>query len=229
MLTSTPTPAMEQIEQLASAETRREEILAAAIRCFAARGFDGTSTREIAREAGAKHSLLFYHFGSKAELYLAAVVDQLEQLGASIHTALTAAHDPVSRLRTYVEVYYECFTSEEPGLSVCLRELNGLPADLACQISATHHRQSMGVLQQIISDGIGAGVFRSLDPGACAFAITGILHMFLRVRPTTRERFEPAAAVRQVLDVYCAGLVAAPVATDESTVLAASADRSKKR
>jgi AcrR family transcriptional regulator len=208
-----------QVEQFASGESRREDILAAAIRCFAARGFHGTSTREIAREAGAKHSLLFYHFHSKADLYRASVVDQLEQLAVQIDAALASATDPVSRLRRFVEVYYECFTAREPGLSVCLRELSGLPTGLAHQISDAHQRHSMGVLQEIIATGMREGVFRPLDAGACAFAITGILHAFLRMRPSTRERFDPNEAVRQVLDVYGAGLLATPLASVGSKVV----------
>jgi TetR/AcrR family transcriptional regulator, fatty acid metabolism regulator protein len=195
------------VEELGAGETRREEILAAATRLFAARGFDGTSTREIAREAGAKHSLLFYHFGSKADLYLAAVLDQLEHLGAKVQDALAAESDPLSRLHAYVEVYYDCFTTREPGLRVCLRELNGLPPDLARQIAEAHNRKSMAALQEIIADGIRLGLFREFDARASAFAITGILHMFLRMRPNTRNTFPPHEAVRQVLDVYCDGLV----------------------
>jgi AcrR family transcriptional regulator len=191
-----------------SGETRREEILAAATRLFAARGFDGTSTREIAREAGAKHSLLFYHYRSKGDLYLAAVLEQLEHLSTNLDAALVRASDPVARLSAYVEVYYDCFTTREPGLGVCLRELSGLPADLARQIADAHNRQTTDKLEAIIADGMQTGLFRTLDAHACATAITGILHIFLRMHRSRRTRFAPDAAVRQVLDVYCAGLLA---------------------
>jgi AcrR family transcriptional regulator len=191
-----------------SVESRREEILAAATRLFAERGFDGTSTRDIAREAGAKHSLLFYHFRSKADLYLAAVLEQLEHLAANVQTSLETTDDPAARLRAYVEVYYDCFTNREPGLGVCLRELSGLPPDLARQIADAHNRKSTGKLEEVIAEGIRSGLFRALDARACAAAITGILHMFLRMRPTARNRFAPDEAVRQVMDIYCAGLLA---------------------
>jgi len=194
-------------EEVNSGETRREEILAAATRLFAARGFDGTSTREIAREAGAKHSLLFYHFRSKGDLYLAAVLRQLEHLSASLDTALSQSNDPVARLSAYVEVYYDCFDTREPGLGVCLRELNGLPPELARQIADTHNRQTTDKLERILVEGMQSGLFRPFDAHACATAITGILHMFLRMARRRRNRFGPHAAVRQVLDVYCAGLV----------------------
>lgn len=56
-----------------SGEVRRL-ILEAAQGLFAANGFRGTSTREIAETAGVAEVLLFRNFGSKAELYSTAVV-----------------------------------------------------------------------------------------------------------------------------------------------------------
>jgi AcrR family transcriptional regulator len=56
-----------------SAGERRDEILAAATSCFAERGYAGTTTSWLARAAGVNEALLFRHFGSKQQLYLACV------------------------------------------------------------------------------------------------------------------------------------------------------------
>jgi AcrR family transcriptional regulator len=54
-----------------SAEERREEILAVALRHFAESGYHGTSTEVIAREAGISQPYLFRLFRTKKELFLA--------------------------------------------------------------------------------------------------------------------------------------------------------------
>ena len=54
-----------------SAAERREEILAIAVRHFAAGGYTGTSTEAIAREAGISQPYLFRLFRTKRELFLA--------------------------------------------------------------------------------------------------------------------------------------------------------------
>src|SRR3954449_160449 len=54
-----------------SAEERREEIVAIAFRHFAERGYNGTSTDTIAREAGISQPYLFRLFRTKKELFLA--------------------------------------------------------------------------------------------------------------------------------------------------------------
>jgi len=56
-----------------SAEERRDEIIDAAFAEFAERGFHGTSTDAIARRAGVSQPYLFRLFGTKKDLFLAAV------------------------------------------------------------------------------------------------------------------------------------------------------------
>jgi AcrR family transcriptional regulator len=50
-------------------------LLAAARKAFAERGYSGTSTREISDAAGVSEALLFRHFGTKADLFDAAVLE----------------------------------------------------------------------------------------------------------------------------------------------------------
>jgi AcrR family transcriptional regulator len=56
-----------------SAQERREEVLDAALVEFALRGLEGTSTEDIARRAGISQPYLFRLFGTKKELFKAAV------------------------------------------------------------------------------------------------------------------------------------------------------------
>jgi AcrR family transcriptional regulator len=62
-------------EQTQSQDSR-DEILKAAIRLFASRGFHETSMSEVAREAKVSKALIFWHFKAKEELFL-AVLDKL--------------------------------------------------------------------------------------------------------------------------------------------------------
>lgn len=59
----------------ADGELSRERLLQAAMRLFAAQGFNATSTREIALAAGANVAAIAYYFGDKAGLYRATLTD----------------------------------------------------------------------------------------------------------------------------------------------------------
>lgn len=204
--------------------SRRERILAAAIHAFAQGGFRGASTRDIAEAAGVTDALLFYHFKSKAGLYLAAVQDQLEKLREGLDIALIESQDASARLKTFVEVYLRYFIELEPGLTVTLRELNGLPESAANAITATHYRAVTARLEEILAAGVEGGSFRPLNVEACALAVIGILHIFIRSAARSPGRFTRGEAVEQVLDYYAAGLLrpSASTVVEGSGVLSAS-------
>ena len=60
------------------AAARREQILETALGLFAVQGFDATSTRQIAKEAGVAEGLIFHYFPTKASLLTAILQDRLE-------------------------------------------------------------------------------------------------------------------------------------------------------
>lgn len=60
-----------------AAQTRRQDILDAAERLFALKGFTGATTKALAREAGVHEAVLFRHFDSKRDLYQATLEQKL--------------------------------------------------------------------------------------------------------------------------------------------------------
>jgi AcrR family transcriptional regulator len=72
---------------LSTAEDRRETILAAAERVFAARGLHGTPTTEVAKAAGISQAYLFRLFPTKAELFAALT----ERVNDRVHATMAQA------------------------------------------------------------------------------------------------------------------------------------------
>ncbi len=69
-------------------ENRREALLDAAAAMFAAKGYDGTSIRDIAGAVGMLPGSLYYHFKSKEELLLAVYRKGVARFEAAIDAAL---------------------------------------------------------------------------------------------------------------------------------------------
>lgn len=93
------------------AETRRE-ILRAAEESFAASGFVGATTRQVAARAGVNVATLHYHFGNKERLYRAV----LEAAVAGEFPDGPAAGSPAERLTGVVEALWS-FGLKRPALS----------------------------------------------------------------------------------------------------------------
>jgi len=117
-----------------SAEARRAAVLDTACRVFSRSSYRGATTAEIAREAGISEPILYRHFGSKRDLYLACLDAAWQSFRDEAGTAI--AEDPVgclgaisdrymakgSRLRV-VDLWIQALTeaTEDPVIAKALR------------------------------------------------------------------------------------------------------------
>ena len=74
----------------------RQALIEAAVEVLKSRGFNGASARAIATEAGVNQALVFYHFGTVAELLLAALDEVSARRLRRYTTELADVTNPVS-------------------------------------------------------------------------------------------------------------------------------------
>lgn len=75
---STQTTASKKEASAKEKPSTRDKILETSIELFAEKGFNGTTTKEIAERAGVNESLIFRHFSTKRELYGAIIEKKIE-------------------------------------------------------------------------------------------------------------------------------------------------------
>src|ERR687893_1472557 len=124
-----------------SAEQRREEILAVALRHFAIGGLHGTSTEAIAREAGISQPYLFRLFRTKKELFLACT-DRANAMVRDVFLQAAESAPEGEVLRTLGRAYVERLL---PDRHAVLMQMQGYAATSDPEIQA-HVRANYGRL-----------------------------------------------------------------------------------
>ncbi|MBP2586898.1 AcrR family transcriptional regulator [Streptomyces sp. PvR006] len=81
----------ERPRQLSTAEERRATVLNTAIGAFAARGYFGTTTTEVAKAAGISQAYVYRLFPNKESLFVAVVEHSFVQVRASLERAAAEA------------------------------------------------------------------------------------------------------------------------------------------
>ena len=94
------------------AAQRRQALVDTALRVFSEGSYRGTTTAEIAREAGVSEPILYRHFASKRELYLACIDEAWRRLRTLWDEALVNEPDP----RNWIPIIAKSY--------VCLRDTN---------------------------------------------------------------------------------------------------------
>lgn len=170
----TTLPMRQEARRPRKAEDVRERILDAALAAFAIDGFNGATMQAIASAAGVKLSLMIYHFGSKTDLWKAAVERMAERVSARYAgvdlTALPTAearlrHVISFQIRLAVEMpeYHRIITMESFRPSPRLEWL------------VERHRREFDLLRSVIADAEREGVIAEVDVERLRYMIIGVI------------------------------------------------------
>lgn len=96
-------------------EQRRESVLEAARIVFVRVGYHPTSMDDIAEAAGVTKPVLYQHFSSKLELYLAVLDQAIDELLAAADKALRSTADNKLRVQATMRAYFEFVDAKAGG------------------------------------------------------------------------------------------------------------------
>jgi len=163
-------------------ETRREQILSAALKCFSRDGFHQTTTADIVRESGVSQGTLYLYFKSKDDL-IAALADDRHQREAALNALAAHEEHPLRSILALVKLYAERLS--EPAQRDILRVgLQGWAEALRNERVRTGVLEGVSraraALVRVIRRGQKAGVFkRELDAAAMARVLIAIFQGFV--------------------------------------------------
>jgi AcrR family transcriptional regulator len=119
---------------------RRAELLRAAARLFVEKGFDATTTRDIAEAVGMRSGSPFYHFRSKQELLKAAMIEGLDAGNAQLQAAIAGIADPETRLRVLVRTHLGTLLEGDCRSPLLVSEARALDDKARTEIAAAFDR-----------------------------------------------------------------------------------------
>jgi TetR/AcrR family transcriptional regulator len=163
---------MTPVKKTASSVSTRDAIFAAAAKLFAAGGFDGVSTDDIARDAGANKAMIYYHFADKLALYRAIVADGLRTMSEIAGGIATSQATPSKKLDAFIEAFVR-MTETRPWMpAMMLREIaEGAPR--LDPDTVAHMRGVIGSFASILKQGQASGAFRNVHPILAYESIVG--------------------------------------------------------
>jgi len=128
-------------------DERRAQLLAAALEVFTAAGYHAAAMDEISDRAGVSKPVLYQHFPSKLDLYLAVLDTHIDSLVFAIQKAIQSTPDNSKRVQATIAAYFDFIEADgeafrllfESDMNVepAVRErLNRMTYDCAAAVSA---------------------------------------------------------------------------------------------
>lgn len=149
---------------------RASAVREAALTAFAARGYHGTSMKDIAALAGIQAPSLYNHVESKQQLLRDIMLGTEKDLLAEFQMAMADGGDIVTRLGRAVEVFVCHHARHRREALIGNREVASLDEPARAQLVAMR-RSHEHAIRTLIEAGTAAGVFAVARPHLASFAM----------------------------------------------------------
>jgi TetR/AcrR family transcriptional regulator len=173
-------------------EDTRERLIAVAKTLFAAKGFNGTTVKDLAEAAGVNISLVSYHFGGKEGLFRTCLetfgVERLAAAQRMLQPAKSSEEFRI-RLRMFVEEMIQFHMKEECAARIIHRDAD-LELDFVEDVFKNTFMKVFGTMVEFFSSAQKAGILRDdLDPLLMTGNVFGALINTIHKDPVASKYF----------------------------------------
>ena len=188
----------------------RSAILAAARAEFSAKGLTGARVNEIAARAGVNKQLIYYYFGSKEDLYRAALEVVYTEIRTQERSLKLGDMQPEEAMATLIGFSFD-YLAEHPDFIGLLNHENAQGARHVRDSSAIRDTNSplIELIAKTLARGIRARVFRrGIDPVELYISVAGMSYFFFSNRLTLSSIFGRDLSSGDAVSAYRAHVVA---------------------
>ncbi|MDR3678507.1 MAG: TetR/AcrR family transcriptional regulator [Flavipsychrobacter sp.] len=157
------------------------QIIDSAEKLFSSNGFEGTSVRDIAHEAGINIAMISYYFGSKEKLMEA--VFQKRTLNAQLRVEnlmQNEALSPIQKVFTLIDDYVEKILGQPEFHKIMMREQMLIKNSTISGAIFELKKRNLEYIKKLINEGQKTGAFkRNIDVALMMGTLTGTANNFI--------------------------------------------------
>jgi AcrR family transcriptional regulator len=176
--------------QMTDFNDKQIEILQVAEKLFSEHGFDGTSVRDIAKEANINIAMISYYFGSKEKLLEALIVNRISGLQLQIENLYKEDLSPFEKIDKLIELYITRINKNCGMYQIIHFEITSKKRDINYEAFNEVKRYNLGILKNIIEEGQSQGLFtKNINVALIPPTIMGTYFHFQMNKPFYADLF----------------------------------------
>lgn len=187
---------------------RQQDILNAAVKIFAQKGFNGATTKEIAQEAGVAEGTIFRYFDTKKDILLSLAAPLIvNTLVETMEETAGQADEKV--LRAILKNRLNLISKNSKLARLLFTEAQFHP-EIRRQFTDNAILKAAGVMEKFITDRINTGEFKNIDPRIAVRIFVGMSAIFVLwnefLQSDSELKFDMETVVENVVDVFLNGI-----------------------
>lgn len=178
-------------EQVDGYTEKQQRIFLEAEKLFATKGFEGTSVRDIAQEAGVNLAMISYYFGSKEKLLEAIFDNRLKYFQGQLHSVLNdKVQSPLKKVYYLIDILTDRLTDRPCFHRIMVREQinDHKNLDFIKNLIIESKRKNQQLIGQIINEGQQKGVFKkNIDISLMMMTMFGTMNQMVSTQHYYKE------------------------------------------
>lgn len=185
---------------------RCEEILEAAGKLFAERGYSEANTQQLADRLRVGKGTIYRYFPTKQDLFLAAVDRLMQKLTAAVDACLTPGGDPLDQIAAAVRTYL-AFFAEHPEFTELLIQERAQFKDRKKPTYFAYRDASIDRRREEVRALIQQGRLRDVPPDRIGDVLSDLLYGTMFTNYFTGRKRSPAEQAEDILDIVFHGIL----------------------
>lgn len=188
-------------------ETRKEQVIEAAVHLFRAKGYHATSVQDIADAVGLRKGSLYHYITSKEELLFEIIHETIQAYTRRLEAIAARPEPAVQRLAEAITTHIEAVAQDTEGFAIFISETRALEPQQRQRIEEASSRYSH-LLERLIEEASQEGAFRPADSTIASLAILGACNWMHRWYDP-QGRLSPQEIARIFTQIFFQGLARA--------------------
>jgi TetR/AcrR family fatty acid metabolism transcriptional regulator len=187
---------------------RKTEIVEAAVKVFAEKGFFKAKVSDVAKEAGIADGTVYLHFKNKDDLLIYLFENKMEHILMRFNSQLAESIDPIEKMKLFFQIYFKIIKEDKKLAEVFQVELRQ-----SAKFLKDYHNQKfidfLNIIGGIIKQGKQDGFFNpELNTNVTKILIFGALDETARQWILgTNSKYSLKEAVDHISSILITGLL----------------------
>lgn len=199
-------------------DARRSQLLDAARSVFVSNGYHAAAMDDIAESAGVSKPVVYQHFGSKLDLYLALLDDSTEALVVTVRNAIASTEENHSRVEAAVASYFAFVDEGSEDFRLVFESDLGNTVEVRARLDRSE-RECAAAIAAAIGEETGLSVAEAMLLGT---ALAGTARVSAQAWLSAGRPFPREHACQLVIALVWRGLAAFPVISPSAPAGAAN-------
>ncbi len=182
----------------------KRKIFETSMKLFAEKGYEATSIEEITATVGVAKGTLYYHFGSKEEIFNFLVEEGMKLLQNSIDIKTAKYTNYIDKLKAIVLIEIKIVAKYEDLIKILLSQFWG--SEARNEMCKEHIFNYISKIEEIVKEGIEKKEVKNGDPKSIASEIYGLICSALVYKVRTKKELDVMGLYKEFESTVIEGL-----------------------